>query len=240
MSADTVFSDAVNRAYAALQAAPPAIVYRATSHLTSQAVGSNDRTEDVTYHPATGIAEISTVSGPNDDTADEPPVVAPTFDALGTFEFHGGASAESFHYSAFNIAPLHFTKPESHADVVVFSPLHYTVAFDPADATNNTLDLVPTEAYRRTKPDWYLTKVVLDPATRLPVHVELAAGPHEGKLAVDYAPTPLGMLVSHAVWEESRPFIYGGVQVGRSIVRIDTTFDNYRTPTLAPAPAKAS
>ncbi len=230
-TADAVFLDTVNRAYAALQHAPPAIAYRATSHMTSKAVGSSDRAEKVTYHPETGIAEIETLAGPSDDAADEPPLVAPTFDALGTFEFHGNATANGFHYSAFNVAPLRFVKPEaSGADVVVFSPLHYTVRFDAGDPSDNTLLLAPTEAYRRTKPAWYLTRVVVDPATRLPLRVELSAGPHPGSLAVDYAPTPYGMLVSHAAWEESRPLLIGDEPVGRSLVRIEATFDDYRTP----------
>lgn len=230
-AADVIFLDTVNRAYAALQHAPPAIAYRATSHMTSKAVGSSDRAEKVTYHPATGIAEIETLAGPSDDAADEPPLVAPTFDALGTFEFHGNATANGFHYSAFNLAPLRFSKPEAtHADVVVFSPLHYVVRFDTSDLSGNTLALAPTEAYRRTNPPWYLTRVVLDPATHLPLRVELAAGPHPGSLAVDYAPTPYGLLVSHATWEESRPLLFGDEPVGRSIVRIETTFEDYRTP----------
>ena len=229
-SADAAFLDAANRAYAALQHAPPAIVYRATSYMTSHAVGANERTEEVTFHPSTGIAEITTLSGPSDDAIDEPPLVAPTFDALGTFEFHGRATADGFHYSAYNIAPLRFVKPESRADVVVFSPLHYTIRYDPADATNATLLLEPTQTYLQTDPAWYLTKVVLDSQTHLPLHVTLAAGPHAGSLTIDYAPTPLGMLVSHASWEESRPLLYGGLKVGRSMVRIEATFEGYRTP----------
>ena len=239
-SADAAFLDAANRAYAALQHAPPSIVYRATSRMTSSAVGANARTEDVTYHPATGIAEITTLAGPSDDATDEPPLVAPTFDALGTFEFHGGATAGGFHYSAYNVAPLRFVKPDSRADVVVFSPLHYTIHYDPSDTTNATLVLEPTQTYLRTNPAWYLTNVVLDPATHLPLHVTLAAGPHAGSLTIDYAPTPFGLLVSHAAWEESRPLLYGGLRIGRSMVRIEATFEGYRTPAAANRPNQSS
>jgi hypothetical protein len=239
LSADIAFQQAANAAAARYDVRPAYVTYVAKTHIE---VPSMHRVLDVNrrimVRSADDRAILQDLPQGQQDVARAFPV-SPTFDALAYFRlvtFVGWHQRIETYVT--DVTPLRFASPShTDGDVVVSALRYYYPKFapdtsdDPDGKTHLTLHPLPTLTTGNNS-DFYLSDVVIDNKTMLPLQVTYA-GRDDRRFVVDYQTVGDTWVVRHAFFEQT---LRGPLRLGRVHYTANANFEQYTFSQNPPDP----
>ena len=243
-SADSAFRSVAWAAYEAFLNSPPRISYHLRGRETNRVLGSREVDYQIDYDAAS-----ATATGPaTEDDADVLVGAAPNLDAVGVFQTvtHVDRGYAVFiAFAALPYKPVPAT-PSPHVDASVAASGAYVARFDPRDRANTTLLLTPTQAYASSHDGWFLSLVRFDPATMLPLAVELTEP--DGVLQLRYQTVEGHPMVAHMFSRQTVPVYRRDnehpatppVRIGSDTVEWDLSYDQYTLPAPDATPPAAN
>lgn len=241
-AAETAFRDVTRAAYAAFASSPPVISYRITAHERDQFYDRNVRYAEV-YDSRSGMTQRRDITF-RETAYERPFLAAPNLDAVGAFNSSLTSDRHGVVFTAYAVDELNLASPTAPPGVVdawTAANGAYVARFDARDPTGGTLELTATDRYGSDHQGWTLARIRMDPATKLPVHVEMRS-PDDGRFVLDYQ-TVAGhrVLAKVSFDEDARLFLNGepargSANNGREHVHFDGTYDQYAFPSPSPAP----
>ncbi len=239
---DIAFQHAANTAAAVYEQAPPFVTYRVLTHVSAPSLGkSRDVLRDVAVRTKDDLAVIQDLPQGANNLAHGFPIT-PVFDALSYFELSWKVGYHSQVSSyVHDVTPLTYDDAAAHAgaDAVVIRLKRYkaTYADDSSDAPDGKshIVMVPYDFYKsQGNPDntFFLSDVVIDNATQLPVSVTYTGG-DDTTFLCEYGRDSGHWVVKHLHYETT---LHGPLRIGLLHVIADATFDHFAFPTDAPDP----
>jgi hypothetical protein len=238
---EVAFQHAANAAAAVYEKAPPFVTYRVLTHVSAPSLGkSRDVLRDVAVRTSDDVAVIQDLPQGANNLAHGFPIT-PVFDALSYFELSWkvGYHTEVSSY-VHDVTPLTYGDvSSSDADAVVVRLKRYkaTYADDSSDAPDGKthIVMVPYDFYKaQGDPDntFFLSDVVIDNATQLPISVTYTGG-NNTTFVCDYGSDTGHWVVKHLHYETT---LHGPLRIGLLHVIADATFDHFAFPENAPDP----
>ncbi len=241
VSADIAFQHAANTAAAAYAKAPPFVTYRVVTHVSAPSLGkSRELARDVAVRTNDDLAVIQDLpQGANQLARGFP--VTPVFDALSYFQLDWKVGYHT-EVSSFvhDIQPLTYKDPDTaNSDVVVVKLRQYKAEYaaDSSDAPDGRahIVMVPYDFVKAgANPDktFYLSDVVVDNASDLPVSVTYSGGDNT-TFVCDYGSEKGHWVVQHVHYETT---LHGPLRIGQLHVIADAKYDKFAFPEDAPDP----
>jgi hypothetical protein len=256
LTPDVAFEQVANAAAARWATRPAYVTYVARTHIEAPRVNrKQDVDRRVVVRTADDLAILKDLPNGGESFA-RPFPISPTFDALSYFRLNTNVN---WHLQVFasttgpfgdgQIIPITFKDPKPNENEVVVTTLRFyypKFAPDSSDAPDGHMHLVLKALPTLTNDsgsDFYITDVVVDNATMLPLKVTYE-GKDDRRFVVDYGFVGGTWIVQHAFFEQTA---YGLAKISRVHYSGDVTFSDYqfsstppdsRLPPLAtPAPA---
>ena len=238
---EVAFQHAANTAAALYAQAPPFVTYRVATHVSAPALGKQrDVLRDVAVRTRDDLAVIQDLpQGANNLSHGFP--LTPVFDALSYFQLSWkvGYHTEVSSY-VHDVTPLTYSDvSKSDADAIVVRLKRYKAEYagDSSEAPDGKahIVMVPYDFYKaQGNPDntFFLSDVVIDNATQLPVSVTYTGG-DDTTFVCDYGREGGHWVVTHVHYETT---LHGPLRVGLLHVIADAKFDNFAFPIDAPDP----
>ncbi|MGH7716359.1 MAG: hypothetical protein ACREML_10235 [Vulcanimicrobiaceae bacterium] len=256
LTPDIAFEQAANAAAQKWASRPAYVRYVARTHIEAPSVHKTlDVNRRVVVRTADDQAILKDLPNGGESFA-RPFPISPTFDALSYFRLNTNVN---WHMQVFasttgpdgngQIIPITFKEvAPSKNEVVVTSLRYYYPKFAPdsSDAPGGHMHLVMSALPTLTngnQSDFYITDVVIDNSTMLPLKVTYA-GRDDRRFIIDYGFVGKDWIVQHAFFEQTA---YGAMKLSRVHYSADVRFSDYqfsgtpldpRLPPLAtPSPA---
>lgn len=250
LTPDIAFEQAANAAAARWTNRPAFVTYTSHTHIeVPSAHQSLDINRRVMVRSADDVAVLEDLPQGAQTIAHGFPI-SPTFDALSYFrlnthvDWHKHISTDVTGPDGGPIVPIVFENVvHTDSDVIVTSLRYYYPKFAPdsSDAPDGRTHLLmqplPTLTTGNAS-DFYITDVVIDNATMLPLQVTYT-GKDERRFVIDYETIGSAWVVKHAFFEQT---VYSFLKIGRVHYSADASFDDYQfsdtppDPRLAPPP----
>ena len=241
LAPDLVFQHTANVAAGAVEAAPPFVAYRVSTHVSAPAIHKErDVVRGVMVRTSDDVAVVQDLPRGANQLAHGFPVT-PSFDALSyfTLSWKVGYHSEVSSY-VHDVTPLRYTDTPSSADVVVVRLRQYRAEYAPDSSSapdgKTHIKLVPYDFVKKqvVRPDstFFLSDLYVDNATQLPAQVRYEGG-DDIVFLVDYDRIDGHWLVTHAHYEET---LHGPLRIGSLHVIADARYDQFAFPATAPDP----
>ena len=233
---DIAFQQAANAAAARYDARPAYVTYVEHTHINAPSIRQTvDVDRSVIVRTADDKAVLQDLPHGAQTVGHAFPI-SPTFDALSYFRLtskmtaHKRLSTElTGPYGNGDIIPIRFTNvTHAESDVVVTSLRYYYPRFAPdsSDAPDGRMHIqmkaLPTLTNDNSS-DFYITDVVIDNATMLPLKVTYE-GRGDRRFVLDYEFLGDAWVVRHAFFEET---LLGPLNIGRVHFTADATFQDF-------------
>lgn len=248
LTPDVAFQQAANAAAAAYAKRPAYVTYVTHTHITAPSMNQSvDINRAVMTRSSDGLAILQDLPKGANTVAPAFPI-SPTFDALSYFRL---SFSVGWHRRLFTnltgpegdgpIVPIFFQNVAHAAnDVVVTSLRYYYPKFAPdsSDAPDGRthITMQPLQTLTRgNKSDFYISDVLIDNATMLPLQVTYT-GKDERKFVVDYETVEGHWVIKHASFEQTE---YSVLHIGSVHFKADTDMTGYTFPQTPPDPRLA-
>jgi hypothetical protein len=245
LTPDIAFERAANAAAARWVQRPAYVTYVERTHIEAPRVHrKQDVDRRVMVRTADDLAILKDLPNGGESFA-RPFPISPTFDALSYFRLNNNVN---WHLQVFSsttgqngtgqIEPMTFKDPQPSENEVVVTTLRFyypTFAPDSSDAPDGHMHLVLKALPTLTNDsgaDFYITDVVIDNATMLPLKVTYE-GKDDRRFVIDYEFVGGTWIVQHAFFEQTA---YGIAKVSRVHYSGDVTFSDYQFSDSPPDP----
>ena len=245
LTPDVAFEQSANAAAAAWAARPAYVTY--VTHVHAEAPSAHQSVDVdrlVTVRSADDMAILKDLPNGGQSIAPSFPI-SPTFDALSYFRLITNAGWHKRIFANITgpegkgpIVPITFKDPKPSENEVIVTTLRYyypKFADDSSDAPDGRMHIVMKALPTLTNgngSDFYLSDVVIDNATMLPLSVTYE-GKDDRKFQIDYTFVNKNWVVKHAFFEQT---VYSVLKIGRVHYTADATFSDYQFSDASPDP----
>jgi hypothetical protein len=225
----------INRTGQAYTASAPAyIAYTERTHITASIGRSQDINRSVVVRNADDFAIMKDLPNGSERVGRAFPIV-PYFDPFSSFGLDWFANLKNVSINLTRGAPFTYIIPAPDPSVAVVVP--YNSAWAPSYAPDSTADaahftILPTSRVQSS--NYYPSNVVVDPATRLPSHVEMRTPDSDQIIGLDFKVLEGHWVIVHGTFSSTEH-----VAIMTFKVVADVHYDDITFPAAPPDPRLA-